>query len=81
MPLCFEIQVNDERPILAGLEELDVLTAIVTFVSSRHELDIRVGGLLDSDEHVDWIERKLEPGDRLSIHIVDASGATGSAAC
>jgi hypothetical protein len=29
MPLCFEVTINDDLPILAGLRDLKVLTAIV----------------------------------------------------
>ena len=77
MPICFEIQINDEQAVLAGSADISVLTAIVTFVSQHNELDVRVGGLVDSKdlshEHVEWIDRSLKLGDHLTVRVVDAS--------
>jgi hypothetical protein len=72
MPLCFEVTINDEPPILAGLRDLKVLTAILSFVSEREELDLHVGGMLDRADHVSWLERNVRRGDVVTIRIMDS---------
>lgn len=72
MPLCFEVTINDEPPILAGLRDLKVLTAILSFVSEREELDLQVGGMLDRGDHVSWLERHVRRGDVVTIRIMDS---------
>lgn len=76
MALCFEIRINQEEPVLAGLEHINVLTAAVTFVSAHAELEFRVGGLVSTsshdNEHVDWVDRTLQRGDQVAIRLVDA---------
>jgi hypothetical protein len=73
--LCFEVQVNGEPTIVVGRPALDVLTAIVTSVSSRNELELRAGGLQrhadGSSEHVEWIARTLVVGDEIRIRVSD----------
>jgi hypothetical protein len=46
MALCFEIAVNRGVPIVAGLDDINVLTACITYVSSHQEVEVRVGGLV-----------------------------------
>jgi len=46
--LCFEVSVNDGAPVLAGLAEASVLTAIATFVREHAELEL--GDLLPAME-------------------------------
>jgi hypothetical protein len=76
MPLRFEVQLNDETPIRAGDDAISVLTAMVTYVASRHEIELRVGGLLTSQssgkEHVEWLRRELRIGDRIVLTVTDA---------
>jgi len=72
MPLCFEVTINNEPPILAGFRDLTVLTAILTFVSGREELDLHVGGMLERADHVSWLERELRRGDVVTIRIMDS---------
>jgi hypothetical protein len=72
MPLCFEVTINDEPPVLAGLPDLRVLTAILTFVSHHDELDLHVSGMLDRSDHVSWLERDMRRGDVVTIRIVDS---------
>jgi hypothetical protein len=71
----FVISVNDETPVIAGGDDVSVLTSCLTFVSARDELDLQAGGLVTSDpdgrEHVEWIQRALRVGDRVSIRVVD----------
>jgi hypothetical protein len=72
----FEIKINDEQPIRAGL---DVDNYIVTCIlgamrrrdSSQEELDITISGLDSVDDiHVDWLKAELRPGDKIQITVV-----------
>jgi hypothetical protein len=54
MPLGFQVQLNDETPIRAGDDALSVLTAIVTYVASTQEIELRVGGLFAHQERNTW---------------------------
>ena len=43
----------------------------------HYDLELTVGGLTSRagaacDEHFDWVERKLKPGDVITIRVVDA---------
>jgi hypothetical protein len=75
MTLRFEITVNDETPVMAGGDDVSVLTSCLTFVPARGELDLQAGGLVtggpDGHEHVEWIQRALRAGDRVCIRVVD----------
>jgi hypothetical protein len=75
MGMCFEIQVNGEPTTAAGRPALDVLTAIVTYVRSQNELELRAGGLQrhqdGSSEHVKWIARTLTVGDEIRIRVIE----------
>ena len=68
MALCFEIAVNRGVPIVAGLDDINVLTACITYVSSHQEVEVRVGGLVSKsrhdNEHIDWLEQDLRPGTK-----------------
>lgn len=75
MPLCFEVTINDEPPILAGLRDLKVLTAILSFVAERDELDLDVGGMVDRSDHVRWLQRDMRRGDVVTIRIMDSDEA------
>jgi hypothetical protein len=76
MPLCFEVTINDEPPILAGLRDLKVLAAALTFVSGRDELELEVSGMLDRSDHVDWVHRDMRRGDVVTIRILDSQQNT-----
>ena len=74
--LGFQVQLNDETPIRAGDVAISVLTAMVTYVASRHEIEFSVGGLLarqsSGKEHVEWLHRKLRVGDRIVLTVTDS---------
>jgi hypothetical protein len=76
MPLGFQVQLNDETPIRAGDDAISVLTAMVTYVASRQEIELRVGGLFarqsSGNEHVDWLQRELRVGDRIVLTVTDS---------
>lgn len=80
MALCFEITINNGAPVLAGLDNISVLSASVTFVSSRNELELQVGGLVsegrNDNEHLEWLQQALNRGDSVSIRIVESAAAS-----
>lgn len=76
MPLGFQVQLNEDRPIRAGDDAMSVLTAMVTYVASRQEIDVRVGGMFahqSGNEHVEWLQRELRVGDRILVTVTDSS--------
>jgi phage gp37-like protein len=76
MPLGFQVQLNDETPIRAGDDGISVLTAMVTYVASRQEIELRIGGLFarqsSGQEHVEWLQRELRVGDRIVLTVTDS---------
>ncbi|GGH38120.1 hypothetical protein GCM10007423_31600 [Dyadobacter endophyticus] len=72
----FEVKINDEQPIRAGLgAENYVVTCILNAVLRRdsfeEELDITISGLDSVDDvHVDWLKTELRPGDTIQITVV-----------
>ncbi len=73
---AFEIYLNNKKLCVAGVGELGVLSAHVTWVgkSRSKNLTLYVGGLTSPDkENVSWIrERRLNIGDEVRIKIVEA---------
>ena len=82
--LCFEVIINNESRIIAGLDEITVLTAILSYrtADSKEEgnenddLRLSVGGLISHGkhdcEHLDWIKRFLKIGDAIAIRVVES---------
>jgi hypothetical protein len=79
MPLVFQVQVNDDAPIRAGDDAMRVLTAIVSYVASRQEIELSVSGLVGNEasgnEHAEWLQRNLRRGDRLILTVTDSDAA------
>jgi hypothetical protein len=77
LALCFEITINDGAPVLAGVDDISVLTTCLTFMSFRNELELRAGGLISKgrhdNEHLEWLQRTLRTGDSVSIRIVEGA--------
>lgn len=77
MPLCFEITINGGSPVVAGVDGISVLSACLTFVSSGHDLELRVGGLIShgrhDNEHLEWIATALRTGDGVLIRVIDGA--------
>ncbi len=72
----FEVKINDEQPIRAGL---GVDSYVVTFIldairrkdSPDEELNITLSGLNSVDDvHVDWLKARLQPGDTIQITVI-----------
>ena len=87
MGIAFEITINNETKIVAGIEKISVLSFILCYrkVSGEKDEDIdntdlSVGGLLhhgqQDDEHLDWIKRHLKIGDKITIDLVENSDLT-----
>jgi hypothetical protein len=74
--LCFEVTINDEPPVIAGLDDIAVLAATVTYAAAHNELECRIGGLVSKgrhdNEHLEWLLRDLKMGDQVVIRLVDA---------
>jgi hypothetical protein len=74
--LCFEVTINDEPPVIAGLDDISVLAATVTYAAVHNEMECRVGGLVSKgrhhNEHCEWLLRDLRMGDQIVIRLVDA---------
>jgi hypothetical protein len=49
---------------------------MVTYVASRQEIELRVGGLFARQslrkEHVEWLQRELRVGDRIVLTVTDS---------
>jgi len=78
--ICFEVRINDEPTLIAGDSEISVLTAILTHVPRRSELELTVGGLISSfdlgNEHLRWHDRPLQVGDVVQLRIVESERAS-----
>jgi flagellar basal body L-ring protein FlgH len=82
--ICFEVTINDASKIVAGLENISVLSAILTYRAAdpeySEELNLALGGLAymdeDSYEHLDWVKRSVQVGDMITIRIVESDQAT-----
>jgi hypothetical protein len=61
----FEVVLNGTRICTAAAGDDGVLTAIVTSVGKRHELELKIGGLIE-DAHLNWpVPRNLAVGDEI----------------
>ena len=61
MPLCFEVRINGGPPTIMGQADISVLSACLTFVSARSELEFRAGGLVSNgphnNEYIEWCSK------------------------
>ena len=83
--LVFQVYLNGKKVSTAGIGDLGVLGAHVSWVrrkdgktlarkpdSVEEELTFHVGGLITpTEEHVRWLDRKLKVGDEVRIRIVE----------
>ena len=80
--IAFQIYVNDQYVCTAGVGDLGVLSAILTWVrrgpqnsrdgmSFEEELTIDVGGL-SGGVSSDWLRRKLAVGDAVTVRVISA---------
>ena len=75
---ALEIQVNGETICVAASEGLNILSAAVTRLASQRTWDFRVRGITDErgyEEHLGWCDRPLQPGDSVTITVVETDEA------
>ena len=69
--LAFEVTLNAQRLCIAGANDASVLTAILSFVAKRDELELEIGGLAD-EAHLTWPSAgHLSLGDEVTVRIVE----------
>lgn len=73
MPLSFEITINDELPLVCGMAAVKILTAMLTYVAEREELELQVGGMVEKGDHASWVDRRLKTGDKVTLRVIDAA--------
>jgi hypothetical protein len=80
--IAFEIYINGKKKCTAGIAGPCVLTAALSWVLRNHaerrlkrkELHFGVGGLVSrSDQFLDWFQGNLQPGDEVTVRIVEAA--------
>ena len=84
MEIAFEITINDETKVVAGIDGISVLCFILSYKRNSEEkneeigsTELSVGGLIHHGkhdyEHLDWIKRHLKIGDEINIRVVETS--------
>ena len=85
MEIAFEITINNESKIVAGIEGISGLHFILGYRKALEEedeidsIDLSVVGLLHHGKHdydyeyLDWIKRHLKIGDEINIRVVETS--------
>jgi len=86
--IAFEVSLNGKRICTAGVHDLGVLSAILTWVRRRpahgrdrttieEELTAEAGGLHHDSagrgEHLRWVHRALKVGDRVAVRVIDTT--------
>ncbi len=73
--IAFEIVLNGEKLVLAGVGDDGVLTSIVSWGSAdtarKGSVNLSVGGIERPATHVGWIKRELKVGDSVVVNIVE----------
>ena len=82
--ITFKVSLNGTKVCTAGVRDVGVLSAMVTWVRRKPEhrqrgggreeqLRVEVGGLdSDANEHLRWLSRRLRVGDRLAIEVIES---------
>jgi hypothetical protein len=82
--IAFTISLNGTEVCTAGVRDVGVLSAIVTWVRRRpknsrrgrateEQLVFEVGGLdSDANEHLKWLSQRLRVGDRVAIDVIES---------
>jgi hypothetical protein len=88
---ALRVTINGKKTIVAGAEDLSVLSAMVTLsgklgaravspIRGAPDLMVRVGGLtsrrMRPDEHLEWLKRyNVKVGDQFLVEIIKTSKA------
>lgn len=75
--IAFDISINGESRVLAGVGDVGVLSAIITWGSGNTAMkgstDLNVGGISGPSEHVQWLREQLKVGDTIVVTIREVS--------
>ena len=75
--IAFDVYVNGEKRIRAGVGPKGVLSSILSWGSTDTSLsgriDLEILGLANSSEHLSWLRETLSVGDRVTVEVVDAT--------
>jgi len=80
--VVFDVSVNGEKRCRAGAGPSGLISSVLHWVGAkeargkqsarREAIHLRVGGIVDPDEHVTWLSETLRKGDRITIEILEA---------
>lgn len=83
--IAFRVHLNGKKICTAGVGDFGVLTTSLAWRGSQpyrksgqsvaEYLRLDVGGLAGSGERLRWLDRKLRPGDVVSIKVVQVDSA------
>ena len=68
--IAFEVALSGTKACTAGVGDEGMLTCILSYVASRRELELDVGGSVDGT-HMNWAMPPLKVGDTVTIRIVE----------
>lgn len=83
--ICFEVVVDGEKLCTAGVGDVGVLTATISWVENpnpSHDvgpsgIGLHVGGLTDTDsgedEFVEWVKKRISVGNTVTVRIVETA--------
>ncbi|MGD1939915.1 MAG: hypothetical protein ACFB0G_01255 [Leptolyngbyaceae cyanobacterium] len=82
--LCFEITINGGKRIIAGFDEIRVLTAILSYraadADNEDDLRMSVSGMNNhgrhDHEHIEWLKQSLDLGDEMTIRLIESDEST-----
>ncbi|VEP17157.1 hypothetical protein H1P_560014 [Hyella patelloides LEGE 07179] len=85
--IAFEITINNETKIIAGIDDISVLSFVLSFRRASaleddlvDSIDLSVVGLLHHDEYdderLDWLKRQVTLGDEITIRVIETSEPT-----
>ena len=72
--IALDIYSNGKRVCTTSPEGLQILTAAATWHESGNAWDFHVRGITHEqgyEEHLSWIDQKLNVGDRVTIKVVE----------
>ena len=83
MAIAFEVTIDNQTKVFAGIEGFSVLSLILSYKDVGIEEDknandtvLRIAGSLKCNKHDYWIKSSLELGEEILIRVVEASDLT-----
>ncbi len=70
---AFEVHINKKRICVAGVGDDGVLSLITTHAvgDGYSESWLTIGGIIATEAHVKWAQRKLKMGDDVRVKLVE----------